>query len=377
MTSNSPQHRQPSLRALLQDDSISEEQGFSAAVVTLDTKQELKEILVEKCDGALTPLCGETKDCNTDHEAFSNSIEIRASAANILPIRSQLLYLMGRADDLQNQLAHTQDQLERGHLSTLVSTLLSSSWPLFTYLESRARSRLTQQPAGPPPTTSSSTFLDLSQQLCERLEQLVQNYVKQGLLSVDESQSDSLSDLYLGQCVIDRLKVSLFRYHAPAPFMSGGRAHPSLFKRMRWNVERLSDDRLHPHHHLYHHHRPHQQQGAEPEERQLETGADTEYFLMCYEEIPQRVSGEEEGGLPPGASATRGWSIGRWVQTFPDPDTGDIYDWILCEVPQTRYLKLVTLGSEEPSVRHATDLLLGLLFPQQIGGKDDFPCSES
>ena len=50
---------------------------------------------------------------------------------------------------------------------------------------------------------------------------------------------------------------------------------------------------------------------------------------------------------------------------------------ILCEVPQTRYLKLVTLGSEEPSVRHATDLLLGLLFPQQIGGKDDLPCSES
>ena len=50
-------------------------------------------------------------------------------------------------------------------------------------------------------------------------------------------------------------------------------------------------------------------------------------FLMCYEDIPQRVSGEEGEGLPPGASATRGWSIGRWVQTFPDPDTGDIYDW--------------------------------------------------
>ena len=63
-------------------------------------------MLVEKCDGALTPLCGETKDCNTDHEAFDFS-SIRASAANILPIRSQLLYLMGRADDLQNQLAHT------------------------------------------------------------------------------------------------------------------------------------------------------------------------------------------------------------------------------------------------------------------------------
>ena len=74
--------------------------------------------------------------------------------------------------------------------------------------------------------------------------------------------------------MIDRLKVSVFRYLAPAPFISGGRAHPSLFKRMCWNVERLSDDWLHPHLHHYHYHHP--QQEEEPEGRQLETGTDTD-----------------------------------------------------------------------------------------------------
>ena len=39
MTSNSPPHQQPSLRALLQDETISEEQGLSAAVLTLDANQ--------------------------------------------------------------------------------------------------------------------------------------------------------------------------------------------------------------------------------------------------------------------------------------------------------------------------------------------------
>ncbi|CAL8332102.1 unnamed protein product [Lota lota] len=329
MTSNSPQHLNSSLRAQLQDEKISEEQVISAAVLTLDVKQELKEILVEVFDGAFTLSCGEKKDCNTD-EAFDffNSIEIRASAADIRPIKTQLQFLMGRAEDLQNQLAHTQDQQEREHLSTLVPTLLSGSQPVFTYLESRARSRLNQQPAGPLPSTSSS--------------------------------------------IANRLKVSMFRYHVATPFISRGGAHPGLFKRMRWNVEKLSNDQLHPH--LHHHHQ--QQQMEEPEERQLETGGDTEYFFMCYEDIPKGVSGEEGEGLAPGAPATRRWSIGRWVQTIPDPDTEDIYDWALCEVPQARYLKLVSLGSKEPSVCHATDCLLGMLFPQQTGGMDDIPYSD-
>ena len=39
MTSNSPPHQQPSLRVLLQDETISEEQGLSAAVLTLDANQ--------------------------------------------------------------------------------------------------------------------------------------------------------------------------------------------------------------------------------------------------------------------------------------------------------------------------------------------------
>ena len=54
-------------------------------------------------------------------------------------------------------------------------------------------------------------------------------------------------------------------------------------------------------------------------------------FFMCYEDIPKGaaagISGEEEEGLAPGNLATRIWSIGRWGQTIPNPDTEDIYDW--------------------------------------------------
>ena len=39
ITSNSPPHQLPSLRALLQDETINEEQGLPAAVLTLDTNQ--------------------------------------------------------------------------------------------------------------------------------------------------------------------------------------------------------------------------------------------------------------------------------------------------------------------------------------------------
>ncbi|KAK0150880.1 UPF0575 protein C19orf67 [Merluccius polli] len=325
---------------------------------------------LEMAGGAFTPSCGEKKDCSADREAFDvfDFIEIRAAAADIPhPIKTQLHFLLGKADDLQNQLAHAQDQLEREHLSTLVPTFMYTSQPVFTYLESRARSRLSQQPAVPSTSSTAS--------LCESLEQLVLNYATQGLLSVDESQPDSLSHLYIGQCQIDRLMVSVFRYHVAAPFLSGGGAQPNLYKRMRWNVERLSDNRFDPHHH-------HQQQQLEeePEELQLEIGDDTEYFFMCYEDIPKGVaagiSGEEEEGLATGNLATRIWSIGRWGQTIPNPDTEDIFDWILCEVPRARYLKLISLGSEEPSVCHATDFLLGVLFPQQTGGKGDSPHSE-
>ncbi|KAJ3614682.1 hypothetical protein NHX12_018253 [Muraenolepis orangiensis] len=261
--------------------------------------------------GTLTPPAGERTDLNADGEdfyVFLSFEDIEAAVDILLVIMTELQLLMEKADDFQNRLACCLGQLEREHLSALVQAFLSASEPLFTSRESRGWSRLSPQP-------------------------LVLSYADQALLSLDESQWNSLSPLYTGQCQIDRLKVSTFRYYAVIPFVTGGGSQPGLYKRMRWNVERI----------------------------------ETEFFFLCFEEI---YEGEEAGisgeGLSPGTMATRMWSIGRWLQTFPDPDTEDILEWVLCEIPKARYLKLVSLGSEEPSVCHATDCLLGVLFPQLI-----------
>lgn len=45
----------------------------------------------------------------------------------------------------------------------------------------------------------------------------------------------SVSHFYIGQCQVDNIKLSIFRYCQPTPFL----LLPSnrLYKRMRWNVE--------------------------------------------------------------------------------------------------------------------------------------------
>ncbi len=46
----------------------------------------------------------------------------------------------------------------------------------------------------------------------------------------------SISHYYIGQCQIDNMKLSIFRYCCPTPFLAS--ASTGLYKRMRWNVER-------------------------------------------------------------------------------------------------------------------------------------------
>ncbi|KAM9491101.1 UPF0575 protein C19orf67 homolog isoform 4-T5 [Salvelinus alpinus] len=100
----------------------------------------------------------------------------------------------------------------------------------------------------------------------------------------------------------------------------------------------------------------------------LEEAEPASYFL-CYEDVPEEPAevgdGEGKGETVAIGNMVKMWSIGQWIQTYPDPVSDDIYDWVLCWVPQARYHRLLCLGGEEPSACNATDCLLGALFSQQ------------
>ncbi|XP_041960340.1 UPF0575 protein C19orf67 homolog isoform X2 [Alosa sapidissima] len=101
-------------------------------------------------------------------------------------------------------------------------------------------------------------------------------------------------------------------------------------------------------------------------------------YFLCYEEVRREEdgSGEEEESLSEGErgeeeeegerrerrSEVKMWSIGQWVQTHPNPETDDIYEWIPCGIPRAHYQQLFHLGLTEPSVCSATDCLLGALL---------------
>ncbi|XP_029916518.1 UPF0575 protein C19orf67 homolog isoform X2 [Myripristis murdjan] len=320
----------------------------------VDTKliiPELGDSLEELAGVAVAPSCGEQRDCSPDCAAWACQ-ELRLM--DRLPsIRLQLHVLMSKIDDFISHLVSGQEDLDKESFAALVPTFLYSCQPYFTYLESTARS------SAPQPSYIRSGLLDFSQQLCDRLEQLVLTCASYNLLCLDETKPDSVSHFYIGQCHTSRLKLTMFWYCKPMPFQA--RANTGLYKRMRWNVERLGDDE--------------QQQADEEQEGERETVGDTEYYFLCYEDVPKvqtednidRQDGDGDGGH---GNVERMWSIGLWVQVNPDPDTEDIYDWILCEVPEAKYMKLLCLGSEEPSTCIATDLLLGLLLSQETTGKD-------
>uniref|UniRef100_A0A4W6FML9 Si:ch211-214c7.5 n=1 Tax=Lates calcarifer TaxID=8187 RepID=A0A4W6FML9_LATCA len=172
-------------------------------------------------------------------------------------------------------------------------------------------------------------LLDFSQQLCDRLEQLVLTYASHSLLCLDETEPNSVSHFCIGQSQLGRLRLTAFRYCKPTPFLA--RVDVGLYKRMRWNVERLRDEQQH------------QEQ------------ADGDYFL-CYEDIPNAHAG---------ATGRQMWSIGQWVQVNPDPETEDIYNWYTYLQDPHYYHKLLFLGSEEPSSCSATDYLQQLLLSHQ------------
>ncbi|XP_077102459.1 UPF0575 protein C19orf67 homolog isoform X3 [Siphateles boraxobius] len=103
----------------------------------------------------------------------------------------------------------------------------------------------------------------------------------------------------------------------------------------------------------------------------LEESDPLSYFLCC-EDVIEAEDDKDGDGRCEGENSerekrvTRIWSIGRWVQTYPDPE--DITDWVLCSVPCGQYKQLLCLGIEEPSSCTATDCLLGVLLSPEIDG---------
>lgn len=49
----------------------------------------------------------------------------------------------------------------------------------------------------------------------------------------------SVSHFYIGQCQVDNIKLSIFRYCQPVPFLA--LTSNGLYKRMRWNVKRTRE----------------------------------------------------------------------------------------------------------------------------------------
>uniref|UniRef100_M3ZW95 Si:ch211-214c7.5 n=1 Tax=Xiphophorus maculatus TaxID=8083 RepID=M3ZW95_XIPMA len=208
-----------------------------------------------------------------------------------------------------------------------VSSLLYSCQPYFNHLESTGRSAVS--------LCAHNPLLSFSQQLCDKLEQLLLTYASHDLISLDEAEPNSISHFCVGQVQLGQMKVITFRYCKPTPYLS--RVDTGVYKRMRWNVERPQED----------------------------------HYFLCYEDIQNtHADPDSESEDASNDNVVRMWSIGQWVQVKPERTTDNLYDWILCEVPEASYRRLLFLGRNEPSSCTATDYLQQLLLTchQDTGG---------
>ncbi|KAL1005965.1 hypothetical protein UPYG_G00066240 [Umbra pygmaea] len=306
---------------------------------------------------ALAATCVDHTDMTEDWNFVTSTVclDISMMDHKLRPIEQQLQYLLNKADEYQAQLVYSRhDSVQKQDSARVLPNFLWSCHSYFTYLEGTARSIHPQQTLIPPYIHSRLLFF--SQQLCARLEKLLLMYASYDLISLEETEPCSISHFYTGQCQIDGVKLSMFRYCRPAPYLAG--VNTGLYKCMRWNVERPRE--------MPQHERNGDMQG-EAEDDMTVAGRETinniEYFFLCYEDVneePITDNGEVATG-----NVVRMWSIGQWVQTHPDPEADDILNWVLCDAPQADYYKLLCLGEEEPSTCSATDFLLRALCLQQ------------
>ncbi|XP_026158980.1 UPF0575 protein C19orf67 homolog [Mastacembelus armatus] len=307
-----------------------------------------EEPLSSPTDAFLSPPSGGDAAYSCDLEACS-CLEGRGIDRSLQSMQLQLQFFMRKADDLHDRLVNGHSNPEREALAAAVRRLLYTCQPYFNHLESTARGSMSQDT--PPSFHLSTMLLDFSQQMCDRLERLISKYASYNLLCLDETDPHSVSHFYIGQRQLGRLRLTMFRYCKPTPYLA--RVDTGLYKCMRWNVERLHDEQV----------QTAEGRGGNKEEM-AERVSNTEYYFLCYEDIPNAQADRGRQGVSPD-NMVRMWSIGQWVQVNPDPDTEDLYNWIMCEVPQGNYHRLLSLGSDEPSNRNATDLLLQVLLSHQ------------
>ncbi|XP_015248292.1 PREDICTED: UPF0575 protein C19orf67 homolog, partial [Cyprinodon variegatus] len=131
-----------------------------------------------------------------------------------------------------------KSHLDRVALTAAVSSLLFTCQPYFNHLESIGRSNTSL--CAHMPADYCSRLLDFSQQLCERLEQLLLTYASYDLISLDEADPNSTSHFCVGQLQLGQTKLTTFRYCKPTPYLS--QVDTGVQKRMRWNVERFPED---------------------------------------------------------------------------------------------------------------------------------------
>ncbi|XP_076583677.1 UPF0575 protein C19orf67 homolog [Chaetodon auriga] len=311
---------------------------------------KMGEPLSVLADVALALSCGDPAACSCACEACSCA-EVRRVERSLPSMQLQLQFLMSEADDFQDGLVNGQGNGHREVLAVALQGFLYTCQPFFNHLESTARNSVSQLTHLPFDIyVWHLQLLDLSQQLCDRLEQLVLTYANYNLLCLDEAEPNSVSHFCIGQSQLGRLRLTAFLYCQPTPYLA--RVDTGLYKRMRWNVDRLADEQQ----------QTDEEQGGESE---ADTVSETEFYFLCYEDILNAEADGDSQGVSHG-NMVRMWSIGQWVQENPDPNTEDIYDWIMCEVPQANYRRLLLLGSDEPSSCSATDFLQQLLLSQQM-----------
>ncbi|XP_055365539.1 UPF0575 protein C19orf67 homolog isoform X2 [Betta splendens] len=265
-------------------------------------------------DVALTPQRGDPALCSClDVEDMNDSVH---------SMNFKLQYLIKQANDLQFGLLAGQSDQERRTVAAKAQTLLQSCQPFFSDLEAGARST---RPLVVPVTRRQlenekahlrkcMKLCEFSQQLCDRLEQLVLTFCSYDLLCVDDTDPNSVSPFCLGQAQLGHLRLTTFRYWKPMPYLA--QINTGLYKRMRWNVERVQAEQ-----------QISEEQGGQSTEKQ----AENEYYFLCYEDIPSTHALTDEGGSSSSSSThsnkERMWSIGLWVQVDPNPTTDDIYEW--------------------------------------------------
>ncbi|CAJ1053635.1 UPF0575 protein C19orf67 homolog isoform X1 [Xyrichtys novacula] len=311
---------------------------------------EDRETLLMLAEIALVPPCGDNTPCSYDC-----SCEVRHPERCLQSMQLQLSFLLSEADHLQDFLVNGQVGQARDDPADILRRFLCTCQPYFNLVESTMRS--TVNICNPLHSNIYRGLFYSSQQLCDRLEQLVLACAGYNLVCLDETEPNSVSQFCIGQIHLGQLKVTIFRYVTPTPYLS--RVNMGLYKRMRWNVERLQDGAQQL-----------QQTGEGKSggsmEGEEDTVSNTEYYFLCCEDVPNphtNYSWEDQGFTD--GNFVRMWSIGQWVQVDPNPNTEDICDWILCEVPQAQYRLLLSLSQHEPSNQSATDSLLRLLLEQE------------